>query len=242
MRIKAKILRCEFEPGACLTEVQLAAELTTTRMPVREALSRLVQEGFVRSIPRKGYEVSPVTVRDALDLFELRLALEPTVAELAAERIGEPALSRLDELCEVRCDPSNLASVAEFATQHREFHLLIARASGNRKLIEVIERVFEESDRLVYMGLLRLDHHTDLGAGHRELLEALERRDGAAAREITTRVVRQTQEQLLTTAFRSPAVQLAELRRRPLVATHSETEDSHLETSSVEHRTMDGDG
>lgn len=210
--IKAKILRCEFESGVRFTEAGLATELRLTKMPVREALARLVQERFVRSIPRKGYETEPVTVRDARDLFELRLAVEPLAVELAASRIDDRTLRRLNQLCKVTADPKDLASVAEFADRHREFHLLIVRACGNRKLSDVVERVIEESDRLVYMGLLRLDHRASLGAGHRELLEALEKHDGAVARRIAAVTVEKTRDDLLDAALHSPAVQLAELR------------------------------
>ena len=217
-RIKAKILRCEFDPGGLLTESGLARELRTTKMPVREALSRLVQEGLVRSIPRKGYEVDPVTLRDARDLFELRLAVEPLSVELAASRIDERALARLAELCEVTCDPKDLASVREFTDRHREFHLLITNACGNGKLIDVVRRVLEESDRLVYLGLLRLDRDASLGAAHRELLEALEQRDGQAARRIAIDTVLKTRDELLSTAFNSPAVQMTPLQPRALVA------------------------
>jgi DNA-binding GntR family transcriptional regulator len=217
-RIKARVLRCEFEPGARFSEGQLADELRLTKMPVREALSRLVQEGLVRSIPRHGYEVNPVTVRDVHDLFELRLAVEPLAVELAARRIDEPTLRRLAELCEVTCNPTDLASITQFADAHREFHLLIVRACGNRKLSDVVERVLEDADRLVYMGLLRLDHHAKVGTEHHALLDALERRDGAAAREFATTSVRQTQAELLAAAFDFPEIQLAELRPRPLAA------------------------
>jgi DNA-binding GntR family transcriptional regulator len=217
-RIKAKIQRCEFQPGARFSEAQLAAELALTKMPVREALSRLIQEGLVRSMPRHGYEVKPITVRDMLDLYQLRLAVEPLAVELAASRIDRPTLGRLSELCEVTCDPSDLASIAEFADAHREFHLLICRACGNRKLSDVLERVLEEFDRLVYMGLLRLDHHATLGTEHKPLVDALERRDSAAAREFAKNSVLETRAEILTAAFDYPEVQLAELRPRPLAA------------------------
>jgi DNA-binding GntR family transcriptional regulator len=218
-RIKAKIVRCEFEPGVRFTEAALAAELRTTKMPVREALSRLVQEGLVRSIPRKGYEVDPVTVRDTRELFELRLAVEPLAVELAAQRIDERTLARLAELCMVKCDPRDRASVRAFAQSHREFHLLITRACGNHRLSDVVEHVLEEADRLVYMGLLRLDRDASLGAGHGELLKALELRDGAAARRIAAETVIKTRDELLSEAFNSPAVQLAALQPRALVTT-----------------------
>jgi DNA-binding GntR family transcriptional regulator len=146
------------------------------------------------------------------------LAVEPLAVELAARRIDHQTLQRLRDLCDVTCDPKDLDSVAEFAERHREFHLLITRASGNRKLSDVVERVLEESDRLVYMGLLRLDHHARLGKEHEPLLNALERGDSAAARQIATDTVVQTKQELLDAAFDSAAVQLAELRPTPLSA------------------------
>jgi DNA-binding GntR family transcriptional regulator len=210
-QIKQRILRCEMAPGARFSEGRLAADLGFAKAPIREALSRLVQEGLVRSIPRHGYEVIPVTVRDAHDLYELRLTVEPRAIELAAGRIDKRTLARLEQLCEVAYEPDDREALANYADRHREFHLLVVRACGNQKLSAVVEQVFEESERLIYMGLLARDHHHDMAARHKPLLEALARADGSAARQIATEVVLKSQQELLSATLRSPSVQSAQL-------------------------------
>lgn len=210
-RIKARILRCEMAPGERFSEGRLALALGFAKAPIREALSRLVHEGLVRSVPRHGYDVMPVTVRDAHDLFELRLTVEPRAIELAAGRIDERTLRRLEQLCEVDYDPEDHDAVANFADLHREFHLLVVRACGNRKLSAVVEQVLEESERLIYMGLLDREGHHDMADRHKPLLEALTRGDGAAARQLATDVLLKTQQELLSATFRSPSVQSAHL-------------------------------
>lgn len=207
-RIRSRILRCSMAPGARFTEARLAELLGFTKAPVREALARLVQDGLIRSIPRHGYEVCPVTVGDVKDLFELRLAVEPLATELAAGRISQAALQRLEELGETVFDPSD---APEYAERHRELHLIVIRACGNRKLSAVVERVLDESERLIFMGLLHQGGERQLGDSHGDLVRALARSDGAAARQIAYDTIRESQRALVEAVFHSLAVQAAPL-------------------------------
>lgn len=207
-RIRARILRCEMEPGARFTEGRLAELLGFAKAPIREALARLVQEGLIRSIPRHGYEVCPVTVGDAKDLFELRLAVEPLATELAAGQIDQAALRRLEDLCETAYDAVDLW---EYTERHRELHLIVIRACGNRKLSDVVTRVLDESERLIFMGLLHQGWERQLGDSHGDLVRALARGDGAAARQIAENTIRESQRALVEAVFHSPTLRSAPL-------------------------------
>src|SRR4051794_14938933 len=82
--IKRAIIRCDLEPGQQVTEEQLAERFGLSRATVRPALKRLYQEQLVRTITRQRYVIPPITLKDAQDLFELRLLLEPAAARRAA--------------------------------------------------------------------------------------------------------------------------------------------------------------
>jgi DNA-binding GntR family transcriptional regulator len=100
--LRRRIIRCEVEPSERITEAQLASEIGVEKTPVREALTRLVQEGLVRSMPGHGYEVTPIILGDVQDLFNFRFIIEPAAAQLAAGHVSATDLRRLDELCVTR--------------------------------------------------------------------------------------------------------------------------------------------
>lgn len=177
-RIKLDIIRCALQPGKQVTEAQLAARYTMGKAPIRAALLGLCQAGFLRAIPRRGYVITPVTVRDVQDITQVRLLLEPTAARLAAGRIATEQLTHLNALCQVRYIPGERSRETTVAA-HREFHLLIARTSGNEKLAELLSELYDEVERLIHLCLSRVI--PDEMLGYRPLVEALSTGDGETA-------------------------------------------------------------
>src|SRR5262245_62001130 len=86
-RIKRDILTCVLPPGHQVTEAELAHRYALGKAPIRAALVGLCQSGFVRAIPRQGYLISPVTMRDVQEITQLRLLLEPEAAKLASGKL-----------------------------------------------------------------------------------------------------------------------------------------------------------
>ena len=86
-RIKHDVITCVLAPGTEVSEPQLCLQYRLGKAPVRMALIRLAHDGLVRAIPRRGYRISPVTLKDIQDIFELRLMLEPLAARMAAGKI-----------------------------------------------------------------------------------------------------------------------------------------------------------
>src|SRR5512138_2118092 len=82
--LRQDILACRLAPGAELREGELAERFSVSKSPVRDALSRLVQEGLVHVMPRQGYRVAPISLRDARDMFAYRAVLEGACARIAA--------------------------------------------------------------------------------------------------------------------------------------------------------------
>ena len=86
------------KPGERIMEIQLAEELGISRTPIREAMRKLEQEGYVVMMPRRGTYISTISIRDINDIFEIRSALEALSNGLAAERITDEELAELKEL------------------------------------------------------------------------------------------------------------------------------------------------
>ena len=177
-RIRRDIIHCTLEPGRQVTEAQLAARYELGKAPIRAALLGLCQEGLVRAIPRRGYLITPITMRDAQDIFQLRMLLEPTAARLSAGRVTNVPLRRLAELCSVRCKPGE-ASTQAAVDAHRELHLTIAHASGNQRLEDALTRLYDDVERLVHLGVSRID--SEEMAGYRPLVSAMAAGDGDLA-------------------------------------------------------------
>jgi len=152
-QVREKIVSGEIKPGAILTEAGLAVEYGVSKAPVREALVLLGHEGFVESMPRIGHVVASFTVQDVLETFHLRSILEAEAAGLAAERITEEGVAALLKNVNEEFALSERAHEDGFYErayeQNMEFHQLIARASGSRRLADLIMRLVEDMRRML---------------------------------------------------------------------------------------------
>ena len=118
-----------------LSDVALSEQLGMSRTPVRQALERLVQEGLVRSDPRRGFWTSTFTSQDIHEIYDLRGALEVLAVRLSAPRLSQEDLkAHLEALYAVRGE-LDTHPVLRFLQVDIRFHMLITRASGNGRLI-----------------------------------------------------------------------------------------------------------
>ncbi|MBX5489870.1 MAG: GntR family transcriptional regulator [Chloroflexi bacterium] len=195
--LKQDILTCALRPGAQIFEGELAARYGMSKTPVREALNLLGQEGLVQVLPRRGYLVAPVTLRDVQEVYQLRLLLETAAAELAAEHITEEQLRRLKALVAVRYTYRDRASYGRFLRANREFHVAVAEASGNRRLAAFVGKLLEDMERILHLGLDLRDSADEMAAEHAELVDALLRGDGALARQVVTAQLQSSRKRVL---------------------------------------------
>jgi DNA-binding GntR family transcriptional regulator len=146
--LRKEILTLSLPPRELLVESALARRFEVSKAPVREALAVLQRDGLVEALPRKGYLVTPITVGDLHELFELRVALEGTAAELAATKITDEELEYIESL---RPPPSAKPGLGlnNFLDYNRKFHLAVARASRNRRLLQLIEQTNEQMGRAI---------------------------------------------------------------------------------------------
>ena len=137
------IVAGEYPQGVRLRERELSELHNVSRIPVREAIQRLEQDGFVETFPRRGAVVRRLTLTDVNELFDLRLCLETFAARMAAMRVsaGESGV-RLQELLEKTGEALDRGSTEEVVRLSVEFHAEIVRLSANRLLMESVKPLF----------------------------------------------------------------------------------------------------
>jgi DNA-binding GntR family transcriptional regulator len=140
--LRDRILHGVVAPGDRLNEVEIAGELGVSRGPIREALQRLASDGLVELQAHRGAFVRRLGPAEVRDLFEVRLALETTVARLAAERATDAQLADLDALVRAGSGPTGHADVRFQGA--RDLHARLADVTGNAALIAHLTLVNQE--------------------------------------------------------------------------------------------------
>jgi DNA-binding GntR family transcriptional regulator len=142
-QIKTLILYNEVLPGQKLHHQQLSERLGVSRTPVREALTRLVQEGYVSLLPNRGFTCKEIRLQEANELYELREALEALAVEKAIENLRQATLSTLSAKMNLYGHDVQKRFTRERLVYDQEVHLEIARLSGNETLLKTLAQVFE---------------------------------------------------------------------------------------------------
>ena len=181
-RIRDAIIQGELEPGTRLDEVMLARNFGISRGPLREALRRLEERKLLDRKSRVGVSVANLSLADVVETFLVREALEGMAARLAAANITEEELGGLKAEVERQAKRLRGGAIYESDAGDFEFHLAIARSSGNARLHELLA-----NDLLYLLCLYR--GRTARSANrarvamdqHREIIQALQNRDGSEA-------------------------------------------------------------
>lgn len=183
--LRSDIVQCRLKPGEQVSEAHLAQRYGLGKAPIRSALSRLCQERLVEPLARRGHRVARLTIRDVIDVFEMRIILEPKAARMAAGRIGGSVLDRLAEICRQEYRLGDPVSRAIYLQATYELHATIANASGNWRLAVAIIQHLDESQRIRHLGLAGADINRTARAQHLALLAAIREGDGDRAEAIS---------------------------------------------------------
>lgn len=202
-RLKHDIITCALAPGTEISEPQLCAHYRLGKAPVRMALIRLAHDGLVRAIPRRGYRVAPVTLKDIHDVFELRLMLEPAAARMAAGKVDAARLRVLDDACRTGYQLNDTKSITRFLDANEAFHVAIAQATGNHRLATMIAQLLDQMTRLLHLGLGLRNRSQEMQHEHRTLVKALARRDGEAAERISREQIEAARNMVLSAIMTS---------------------------------------
>jgi DNA-binding GntR family transcriptional regulator len=181
LRLRDMIVTGVLPPGADLHESQLSAQLGISKSPLREALRQLAQDGLVVAESNKGSLVAPLTFDDFREIYSLRRHVEPLEVRLAAARIDRPTIAALRANIEALDRCMRRGDNRGFAERDVDFHLILARTSGHRRLLRIQESLQAEMLRLVILRVIQSGMRTETAAEHRAIVDALEARDPDAA-------------------------------------------------------------
>jgi DNA-binding GntR family transcriptional regulator len=193
--IRNLILEGELQPGDRIGQEALAERFGTSRIPVREALRQLENEGLVILVPNSGGWVAKLDLKECLEIYKIReriepLALSESIPHMTAEEIAalEAAALRIEQT----------ADADEFLRLDREFHLSSYRAAGMSRLYSLVESYWNSSQhyRRAFVGLIWPQNNWIIFYEHRLLVEAIKRRDTEDASRILHGHIRRTRLEL----------------------------------------------
>lgn len=178
--LRRRIIVLDLMPGSRLSENELADHYGTSRAPVREALIRLGEEGFIDVRPQRGSFVSRISLTAVARARFVREAIEAAAARRAAEIGASTAL--LNRARALIVEQRRLADDARgFIAADESFHRLLAEASGIAGLWAAIEREKAQLDRVRFLSLPEAPRHSPIIEQHEDILDAIEARDPDAA-------------------------------------------------------------
>lgn len=183
--LRRAILRGELKPGERLMEIQLANKLGVSRTPIREAIRKLELEGLVLMIPRKGAEVAEITEKNLRDVLEVRCALEELAVQLACDRIDRERVRELHAAAAHFRDILGNDDITQIAAADEAFHDVIFKATGNDRLIQLLNNLREQMYRYRIEYLKKKECYPQLLKEHATIMKAIEEHDKEKATRIT---------------------------------------------------------
>lgn len=176
--LRRAIIMGHHKPGERFNVEELAKACQTSVTPVRDALQMLSQEGLVTIKPRSGYFVTRITLKELRDMLELRRILEAASIERAALRISDEQISQLENV-HAGYTGDDDESYDRYTDENRRFHYLVAEASGNHELAEMLGRLHDRLARFMVM------RHAgkSMEVTHTRIIEALRNRNIEGARQ-----------------------------------------------------------
>ncbi|MBJ9371976.1 GntR family transcriptional regulator [Acinetobacter bereziniae] len=196
-RIKNDIFDFKLMPSERFTESEIAKTYQVSRTPIRQALYRLQQEGYVEVSFRSGWQVRPLNFRYYEELYDVRIILEKAAIEILCAQIGEPSIE-LAVLKDLWCiEPEQyLKDIKALSQQDEDFHCSLVRAAGNQEMAR-IHRELSEKIRIIR----RLDFSKQYRieatyAEHQTILGFIFRKERDSALNATTEHIKQSRDEV----------------------------------------------
>ncbi len=197
--LREAIIEGRLKPNERLMEIQLAEEMGVSRTPVREALRKLELEGFVVMVPRKGAYVAGISMKDIVDVFEVRAALEALAAGLAAERITEEELDQLERYLVQIYELSEGDNINAIVEGDTSFHDVMYRASRNQRLVQIITHLQEQIQRFRMTSLSQPGRTRVALEEHKKIVDAVAERNVELAQHLAREHIENAEQSLLNT-------------------------------------------
>ncbi|MEA3119231.1 MAG: hypothetical protein QOI13_2501 [Paraburkholderia sp.] len=170
-----------------LDERMLSETLGVSRTPIREAMTLLEQEGFLRTVPRRGIYIVRKSKREIVDMIQMWAALESMAARLATLHATDEEISRLRHMFGSFRDTTPAEHIAEYSDANIAFHQAIVELSKSQIILDTIKNIFVHVRAIRRMTISQSDRAARSIVDHLRIIEALEARDT----ELAERLVRQ---------------------------------------------------
>lgn len=180
--LRERVSSGSLAPGTALSQAALAEEYGVSRIPVRDALQVLAAEGLV-DLRGATALVTPLTIDDLQELYEMREAVEPIATRLAVPRVGRAGLVRMTQHLAVMDDPTT--GPGTWVETNAAFHAEVYRLAGRPRMIALVEQLRRLTDRYVYFHLDVVGQSAHLQEEHHQILAAVTAHDADAAAELT---------------------------------------------------------
>jgi DNA-binding GntR family transcriptional regulator len=173
----------------------LANELGVSKIPLREALARLEQDGLLTSQANRGYLVRPMTTAELEDIYDLRLKIEPDAAAYGSTVATEQDRAEVTAAFE-RLDRAATSDLGQVAIRNREFHTALVRAGRRHLTTQLVERLTIFAERYVVAHLQPAGRDARAHREHHQLLDAWLKRDAKQVKKVLTEHIRGTADDL----------------------------------------------
>jgi len=191
------ILTGTLVPGEKIDQAELAKRFGTSLIPIREALARLRASGLVRIVPRRGAFVEPLSSEELLDIYFVRELLEEQAARLAADHLTDADITHLENLMHQMEQATAEENYWALLDLNRQFHFTIYNAARRRHLLQIIEQLWDQSDRYRRVYTRIPERARTALVEHQAILAACRERDGDAMGQTVRHNVHQTTTGLL---------------------------------------------
>jgi DNA-binding GntR family transcriptional regulator len=200
--LREQLLSGEIQPHQHLVEAKIAQDIGTSRTPVREALHSLELEGLIESIPRVGYVVRPISEEEVEEICEIRAAIEGLAARWAIEKAQQKLVIELGRNISISEDKVSKGDVRAFVDMDAQFHEIISKFSGSKRLLELAQTLRRHMLRYRIQSIYLTDNVLRAIEGHKGILQAIEKSDLEEVDKAIKRHLEQSKKDVLRYAFK----------------------------------------
>ncbi|MBZ6381396.1 MAG: GntR family transcriptional regulator [Sphingomonas sanguinis] len=189
--VRERIIAGAIPADRAIRQDALAAELGVSKIPLREAMARLEQEGLLEGVANRGYMIAPLSAAQAEDIYGLRLKLEPEAAARAAVAADEQDRAKLIAAFDA-LDQAASSDLARVAICNRQFHMAMVRPLRRPLTIQLIRQLAILAERYVVAHLQPAGRDARAHLEHREQLDAFLARDATRLQALLDVHIRST--------------------------------------------------
>src|SRR6202048_4753652 len=170
-----------------LDERALSEMLGVSRTPIREAMTLLEQEGFLRMVPRRGFYIVRKTKREIVEMIQMWAALESMAGRLATLRAADEEIAGLRHMFDHFRDRTPAEHIAEYSEANLAFHQAIVELSKSQIILDTIKNIFIHVRAIRRLTISQSDRQSRSIVDHLRIIEALEKRDTELAEQLVRR-------------------------------------------------------